>query len=113
MFRNLAYDVTALMKAAQGLKDEHALKWGQWQVTTKVASAGNLVALSPELEVSAEPLSEAKSQIRAFMKVIPWISEFKAWNAKCKLARANNIHAVAGIGTHAQGGSRNCNNGQG
>ena len=29
MFRNSAYNITTLMKAAQDLKDEHALDWGQ------------------------------------------------------------------------------------
>ena len=42
MFRNLAYDVTALMKAAWDLDDEHALDWGQQQTTTKVTSMGGL-----------------------------------------------------------------------
>ena len=41
MFRNSAYNVTALMKAAQDLKDGHALDQGQWQVATKAASAGD------------------------------------------------------------------------
>ena len=35
MFRNSSYDVTAFMKAAPDLEDEHALEWGQWQMTTK------------------------------------------------------------------------------
>ena len=42
MVRNLAYDVMALMKAAQDLEDEHALEQGQWQMTAKVASAGDM-----------------------------------------------------------------------
>ena len=41
MFRNSAYDVTAIMKAAWDLEQEHALDWGQWQVTAKVALAGD------------------------------------------------------------------------
>ena len=43
MFRNLAYDVSALMKAAQDLEDEHALRHGQWQTTTKAASVWDMV----------------------------------------------------------------------
>ena len=35
MFRNSAYDITALIKAAWDLKDEHALDRGQQQVTVK------------------------------------------------------------------------------
>ena len=49
MFRNSAYDVTALMKAVQDIKDEHTLERGQQQVTTKVASAGDLVVPPPNL----------------------------------------------------------------
>ena len=42
--------------------------------------------------------------MRAFTKeVSPWISECEAWNAEWKLARANNAHARAGTGNHAQG----------
>ena len=41
--------------------------------------------------VSAKPLLEAKSQMRAFMKeVSAWILDCKVWNAECWLARANN-----------------------
>ena len=40
MFSNSAYDVTALMKAAPDLEDEHALEWRQMQVTTKTTSVG-------------------------------------------------------------------------
>ena len=70
-------------------------------MTTKVASVEDLVAPSPETEVGAEPLSEAKSQIRAFTKeVSTWISECKAWNAKCKLAMANSAQVGARNGNH-------------
>ena len=60
MFRTLAYDVTAFMKAAQDLDDEHALDQGQWQVTAKAASAGGSGDPSSGPEVSAKPLSEAR-----------------------------------------------------
>ena len=55
MFRNLAYDVTTVMKAAGDLEDEHVLEQGQWQVTTKAASVEDLVAPPTEPEVRAEP----------------------------------------------------------
>ena len=88
MFRNLAYDITALMKAPQDLKDKHALDQGQWWVTAKVASAGDFGDSPPGPEVSTKPLSEAESHMRAFTKeVSAWISECKAWNAESKLAR--------------------------
>ena len=41
MFRNSAYDITALMKATWDLEDKHAWDRGQWQVTTKVTSVGD------------------------------------------------------------------------
>ena len=91
VFRNLTYDVTGIMKVAWDLEDKHALEWGQHQVTAKVASAGDPGAPSLESEVTAEPLSEAKSQMRAFMKeVSAWILECKACNAEYKLARTGN-----------------------
>ena len=114
MFRNLAYDVTTLMKVVWDLEYEHALKWEQQQVTTNMASVGDPGAPPPGPEVSAEPLLEAESQMRAFTKeVSAWISECKTWNAKCKLAMDNNAQAGAGIGNHVWGGRQNCNNEQG
>ena len=70
IFRNLAYDVMALMKAAWDLEDEHALDQGQWQTTAKAASAGSPGDPTLRSEVSDEPLSEAKSQMRVFMKEV-------------------------------------------
>ena len=85
MFRNSAYDVTALMKATQDLKDEHTLDREQWQVITMVASAGDQGDPPSRSEVSTKPLSEAELQMRAFMKeVSAWISEGKVWNAELK-----------------------------
>ena len=112
IFRNLACD--ALMKAFQDLEDEHALEWGPQQMTTIAASVGDLGVPSWGPEGNTEPLSEAKSQMQAFMKeVSAWILECKAWNAECKLARGNNSQAGAGIGNHAQRGDQNCINKQG
>ena len=48
MFRNSVYDATALMRAAQDLKDEHALDQGQWQVTTKAALTGDQGGIHPQ-----------------------------------------------------------------
>ena len=113
MFRNLAYDVTTLMKAAQDLKDEHALDWGQRQVTTKVASVGDQGDSPSRSEVNTKPLSEAESQIRAFMKeVSAWILECKAWDAEYNLDRAKNTQARTGTG-NLNWGCQNHNNGQG
>ena len=53
MCRNLACDVTALMKAASDLEDEHALEQEQWQATTKAASMGDPGDPSSGPEVSA------------------------------------------------------------
>ena len=114
MFRNLAYDVTLLTKAAQNLEDEYALDWGQWQATAKATSAGSPGDPPLGPEVSAKPLSKAESQMGAFTKEIStWILECKAWNAKYKLARANNAQVGAGTGNHACGGGQNHNNRQG
>ena len=88
-----------LDRAAQDLKDEHALHWGQRQVTAQAASAGDMGDTHPGLEVSTKPLSETESWMRAFMKeVSAWISECKAYNAECKLARAKNTQAGTGTG---------------
>ena len=58
MFRNFTYDVTTLIKAVQALEDEHALERGQWQVTAKMASVGDLGVPPPGPDGSAEPLPE-------------------------------------------------------
>ena len=114
MFRNLAYDVTALIKAAQDLEDEHALEQGQWQMMAKAASAGDPGDSPSGLEVITKPLSETESQMRAFTKeVSAWISECKAWNTKCKLARANNSQVWGQNWQSCPGAGQNHNNRQG
>ena len=114
MFRNSAYDVTALMKATQDLEDEHALDRGQQQVTAKATSVGDQGNLPQDQRYVPNSLSEAKSQMRAFTKEISaWILECKAWNPKCKLARAKNAQAGTGTGNQNCRGSQTHSNGQG
>ena len=99
MFRNSAYDITALMKITLDLEDEHALGRGQWQVTAKVTSLRDQGEAPPDSDVGTNPLLEAESQIRAFMReVSAWISDCRAWNTEYKLARARNAQARTGTG---------------
>ena len=77
-------------------------------MTGKVASAGVLGNTLPRPDVSVQPLSDAKSQMRAcIQEVIAWIWECKAWNAECKLARAKNIQSRTRMGNHSWGAGTN------